>query len=82
MLEVMADTEIYFIDTSKLKQTWTLRGKKIYSPKVINDKNIPLVVVGATGYFAMIADQIRADYGKVKCVNILELISRNLDVKL
>ena len=81
MLEVMADTEIYFIDTSKLKQTWTLRGKTIHSPKVINDKNIPLVVVGATGYFAMIADQIRAEYKNTECLNILELLRSN-DIKL
>ena len=58
-----------------------MNKKTIHSPKVINDKNIPLVVVGATGYFAMIADQIRAEYKNTECLNILELLRSN-DIKL
>lgn len=81
MLDVMLDKEIYFIDTSKLKQKWTLRGKNSRFSQIINDKDIPLVVVGATGYYAMIADQIRAEYKNTECFNILELLRSN-DVKI
>jgi uncharacterized radical SAM superfamily protein len=76
LLEIIADKSIYFIDQASAKQGVSLSGKTINAPKVLDEQNIPLVVVPVITTFETIKTNIQNNFSGVKkTISILELLA-------
>ena len=65
---VLKNENIYPIDISETKRKMNLYGKSIYSPTVLDNKEILAVVVSIPVYFTQIASQIEINQKKVVAV--------------
>jgi hypothetical protein len=74
-LEVLKDTRLFFIDKAVPKQGTTLMDRTIYAPAILNQKNIPLVVVMVLASFEAIQEEIAVNYPSVKrVISIADLL--------
>jgi radical SAM superfamily enzyme YgiQ (UPF0313 family) len=70
---VRCSAQIFLIDNSEEKQGIVLGDKKVYSPAIIGEKNIQLVVIFAIFYFATIKSQVESMYPNVKVLPVYDL---------
>ncbi|GHV47003.1 hypothetical protein FACS1894204_09760 [Synergistales bacterium] len=78
-LGVLTSEDIYFVDISSMKQGSELVGKLIQSPKIIELKNIPVVVIPAISMFTMIKTDIEENFPCVrKVLSIADLVSKSV----
>lgn len=72
---VADDDVVYYVDISRSKQGSTVNNKKIYSPEIVSQQEIKLIIVPAISFFTMIEQQIKDEFPNVKhVINILDLI--------
>ncbi len=74
-LKSIVNGKIFFVDVSQMKQGSSLNGKTIYSPQIIKEKNIKIIIIPAVAFFTSIQQQIRAEFKDVThIINIIDLI--------
>jgi radical SAM superfamily enzyme YgiQ (UPF0313 family) len=72
---VLSDS-IYYVDDTQMKQGSRISGKVIYSPEIIKEKNIKLVIVPVRSIFTIIEQRVESDFKNVKTTkSILDLIN-------
>ena len=78
---VHRSSRIFLIDNSEEKQGIILGGKKVCSPAIIGEEDIPVVVIFAIFYFATIKSQVESMYENIKVLSVYDLYRSSEDVK-
>jgi hypothetical protein len=80
-LDVKTDN-IYYVDKSEVRIGVNVSGKKIMSPKVIEEENISCIVISVPQYFTSIRKAIKDEYPQVETIiSISDLLSESLFVE-
>ena len=80
--KALRDARIYPIDISENVQKSKLFGRRIYSPDVIRDENIPAVIIALPHYYTLISGTIRDGYPGVQPIDICSLFESRPPNKL
>ncbi|MDO8489144.1 MAG: hypothetical protein Q7S42_03425, partial [Candidatus Omnitrophota bacterium] len=76
--KILADPNVFPVDISESKRKTDFFGKKIYAPAVLNEKDIPLVVIAVPSHAGQISCQIKENHSQVKeIMDICQLVDSN-----
>lgn len=74
-LKEVSNSNIYYVDISKMKQGSKINGKIIQSPEIIKEEDIKAVIIPVVSLVTTIEQQIKREFKNVKdIINILDLI--------
>lgn len=74
-IESITNHNVYFVDLSTMKQGSKLNNKVIYSPEIIRDEDIKLVIISALSFFTAIEKEVQDNFRNVELsMTILDLI--------
>ena len=78
--EIFKDEKFMVVDVSKSRQNYTIRDKLIYSPEIIDKKNIAHIIIAVVRSKNDIIDSIKLHYPSVKKIYVphFESISNQL----
>ena len=75
----MNNDHIYYVDKSDVRIGVNVSGKRIQSPKIIEDENISCIIVSVPQYFTSIRKSIKDEYPQVeKIISISDLLSNKI----
>jgi hypothetical protein len=69
---------VFPVDISESKRQMDLYGKRIHSPDILNQEEIPVVVIAVPSHGSQISCQVKENHQKVrKIIDICQLVDFN-----
>lgn len=76
--KMLHDPDVFPVDIAENKWKMDIQGKKIHAPTVINEENIPVVVVAVPSHGGQISCQVRENHSHVlKILDICQLVDED-----
>ena len=76
-LKIVDNSDIYYIDDTKMKQGSNIDGKIINSSNIIDEKNIDIIVVPVLSIVSIIRKKVKKDFKNIdRVISILDLIKK------
>jgi hypothetical protein len=80
---MLDNPNVFPVDIAESKRLMDLYGKKIYSPSIMDEEEIPVVVVAVPSHGNQIRSQVKENHKKVKQINdICQLVDHTLTVHI
>lgn len=75
---ILREPNVYPIDISESKRQMDFHGKKIHAPAVLDEEDIPVVVIAVPSHAGQILSQVKEDHPKViEIIDICRLVDFN-----
>lgn len=76
--KILRDPNVFPVDISESKRQIDLYGKKIYAPPILDEQEIPVVIVAVPSHAGQISFQVKENHPKVtEIIDICRLVDYN-----